>query len=339
MFQIEKIREIAGAENVYERELLSKHTTFRIGGPASCYVCPRDSETFVRVLSYVKEEKEPYAVIGNGSNILASDEGFSGVVIATHGSRGKQESTEFYPNFLKTGNIPMEGICICNAQELSECRAMSGISFEALENKTVVLAGSGIMLSKLSSAVIKEGLAGFEFAGGIPGTLGGAVTMNAGAYGGEIKDVLLGAMLLLEDGTQRFYQTQELALGYRTSIIQKNHSVVLWAVFAFEKGDAETMKKTVQELNQKRREKQPLEYASAGSTFKRPEGMFAGKLIEDAGLKGYRVGDVMVSEKHCGFVVNVGAGTSEQADRVIAHVQKTVQEKTGVWLELEVKRL
>ena len=183
----------------------------------------------------------------------------------------------------------------------------------------------------------KKGLAGFEFASGIPGTLGGAVAMNAGAYGGEIKDRILGAMLLLPNGERRYYQKEELELGYRSSLVQKESLIVLWALFAFETGDISEIEQTMQDLNARRKEKQPLQYASAGSTFKRPEGYFAGKLIENAGLRGYRVGDVMVSEKHCGFVVNVGEGTYDEARQVIEHVQKTVQEKFNVWLETEVK--
>ena len=195
------------------------------------------------------------------------------------------------------------------------------------------------MLSNMAAKAAKAGLTGFEFAGGIPGTLGGAVVMNAGAYGGEIKDCILGAMTLTKDGKTEYLTKEELELGYRSSRIQKEERIVLWALFAFAKGDTQKIEETMRDLNQRRREKQPLQYGSAGSTFKRPEGYFAGKLIEDAGLKGYRVGDVMVSDKHCGFVVNVGEGTYDEARQVIEHVQKTVEEKFHVSLELEVKMI
>ena len=189
------------------------------------------------------------------------------------------------------------------------------------------------------SKAAERGLTGFEFAGGIPGTLGGAVTMNAGAYGGEIRDVILSARVMTKAGDVRELLAEELDLSYRHSIIQEKDLIVLSADFVFAHGDEEQIREQMRQLNTQRREKQPLEYGSAGSTFKRPEGYFAGKLIQDAGLKGYRSGDVMVSEKHSGFVVNVGKGTCGDAMRVIEHVQRTVYEQFGVELELEVKRV
>ncbi|MDD7402437.1 MAG: UDP-N-acetylmuramate dehydrogenase [Butyribacter sp.] len=334
MFQIEKVIQIAGQENVSFDEPLSKHTTFRIGGNATYFVTPETVESLVEVIQYVRKEQFPYFILGNGSNLLAYDTGYDGMIIATHktGNDKGQEKDE--------NSMPLDLLEELPAGDAGRSKVEKYLSdTESCRDKTLVLAGSGIMLSVMANTIGKHGLAGFEFASGIPGTLGGAVTMNAGAYGGEIKDCILGAMALLPDGTQHFYEAEELELGYRTSIIQTKELVVLWAVFAFEKGDANQIEAIMQELNQKRREKQPLQYGSAGSTFKRPEGMFAGKLIEDAGLKGYRVGDVMVSTKHCGFVVNVGNGTYEQAKQVIEHVQKTVQEKFGVWLEMEVRTI
>ena len=203
----------------------------------------------------------------------------------------------------------------------------------------VICAQAGALLSQVAAKALEQSLTGFEFAAGIPGTLGGAVVMNAGAYGGEIKDSILGAMTLTKEGKTEYLTKEELELGYRSSRIQKEERIVLWALFAFAKGDTQKIEETMRDLNQRRREKQPLQYGSAGSTFKRPEGYFAGKLIEDAGLKGYRVGDVMVSDKHCGFVVNVGEGTYDEARQVIEHVQKTVEEKFHVSLELEVKMI
>lgn len=332
LFQEEELIRIVGRENVKFDEPLSKHTTFRIGGNAKYYVMPQSIDSLVSVLQYVREEKYPHFIMGNGSNLLAYDTGYDGVIIATHTTEKKE-------------NIPESGLSLevlkCFPPDDERREQFAGLSADlgVCSDKTLVMAGSGLMLSSMANTIGKQGLTGFEFAGGIPGTLGGAVTMNAGAYGGEIKDCILGAMVLLLDGTQRFYSAEELELGYRTSLIQREKMIVLWALFAFAKGDVTQIEATMQELNQRRREKQPLQYGSAGSTFKRPEGMFAGKLIEDSGLKGYRVGDVMVSEKHCGFVVNVGNGTYQQAKQVIEHVQRTVQEKFGVWLELEVRMI
>ena len=202
---------------------------------------------------------------------------------------------------------------------------------------TGIRAQAGVSLSSLAAFAAREGLAGLEFAGGIPGTLGGAVTMNAGAYGGEMKDVIVSAKVMDEDGGVKVLSCDELELGYRTSIVQKEQLIVLEAEFSLQPGETEAIQSMMKELNAKRREKQPLEYPSAGSTFKRPEGYFAGKLIEDAGLRGYRVGDAQVSEKHCGFVVNRGKATCAEVLQLIEEVQKKVKEQFGVQLEPEVR--
>ena len=260
---------------------------------------------------------------------MAYDKGYDGVVLATHMPNREIKETE--------GKVAMDALVFMPPGDKRRGQFPQQESNGELSQQTFVFAGSGIMLSGMANRIGKKGLTGFEFASGIPGTLGGAVTMNAGAYGGEIKDRILGAMLLFPDGTRRYCQKDELELGYRTSLIQKDSLIVLWALFAFGEGEVSEIVHKMQELNARRKEKQPLQYGSAGSTFKRPEGYFAGRLIEDAGLRGFRVGDVMVSEKHCGFVVNVGEGTFDEARQVIEHVQKTVHEKFGVWLETEVK--
>ena len=180
-------------------------------------------------------------------------------------------------------------------------------------------------------------MTGFEFAAGIPGTVGGAAVMNAGAYGGELKDVLESVRVMTPDGEVKELKTEELDLGYRHSCIPERGYIVLSARIRLEKGDPEAIRVRMDELAAKRREKQPLEYPSAGSTFKRPEGYFAGKLIEDAGLRGYRVGDAQVSEKHCGFVVNRGKATCAEVLQLIEEVQKKVKEQFGVQLEPEVR--
>lgn len=305
MVQLADLQRIAGEQAVRLQEPMSAHTTFRIGGPADYFVEPGSESVLKELLLLCRETETPFFILGNGSNLLVSDEGYRGVMISLRG--------------------------------FDEISFREGESTEA--GKTIMTAGCGVLLSKAAMQAAERGLTGFEFAGGIPGTLGGAVTMNAGAYGGEIRDVILSARVMTKAGDIRELSAEELDLSYRHSIIQEKDLIVLSADFAFAHGDEEQIKEQMRQLNTQRREKQPLEYGSAGSTFKRPEGYFAGKLIQDAGLKGYRSGDVMVSEKHSGFVVNVGKGTCGDAMRVIEHVQRTVYEQFGVALELEVKRV
>lgn len=280
-----------------EGELLRNHTTFRIGGAAKYFAVPKNEEEIMEAVDFAIVKDLPYYILGKGSNVLFADEGYPGVII------------EIGAGMEKVERIGDTGI-----------RAQAGVS-----------------LSALAAFAAREGLTGLEFAGGIPGTLGGAVTMNAGAYGGEMKDVIVSAKVMDEEGTVKVLSCEELVLGYRTSIVQKKQLVVLEAEFLLNPGTTEEIQNTMKELNAKRREKQPLEYPSAGSTFKRPEGYFAGKLIEDAGLRGYRVGDAQVSEKHCGFVVNRGNATCAEVLQLIEEVQKKVKEQFGVQLEPEVR--
>lgn len=198
-------------------------------------------------------------------------------------------------------------------------------------------AGAGVLLSRLAKAAARRGLTGLEFAGGIPGTVGGAVLMNAGAYGFEMKDVLVRASVLAADGTVCGISLPALALSYRSSILMENGGIVLAAEFALKEGSEDAIRARMAELSDKRREKQPLEYPSAGSTFKRPEGYFAGRLIEDAGLKGFSVGGASVSEKHAGFVINRDHASASEIYALCREVQRRVYEKSGVMLELEVR--
>ena len=214
-------------------------------------------------------------------------------------------------------------------------RNMGEIQVEGTE----IQAAAGALLSSIAVAARRESLTGFEFAGGIPGTLGGAVVMNAGAYGGEIKDVLKEVTVMDGDGKIFTLPASELEMGYRTSIIKTAGYLVLSARITLSRGKEEDIKARTRELSEMRTQKQPLDYPSAGSTFKRPEGYFAGKLIMDSGLRGYSVGGAMVSEKHCGFVINKGNGTAEDVVSLMKHVTEVVQEKYGVTLEPEVKFL
>lgn len=282
---------------IFEQEPLSAHTTFRIGGPALFYMIPESAEEIREGIRFARERGLPFITIGRGSNMLFPDEGYRGVVME-----------------IGSG---MNQIEYCGAGKIR--------------------AQAGALLSAIASDAARHSLTGFEFAGGIPGTLGGAVVMNAGAYGGEIKDCIVSARVMDSAGNESCLDREQLELGYRTSVIQSRGDLVLEAEFQFEMGDSGEIRDRMKELSAKRRDKQPLEFASAGSTFKRPEGHFAGKLIEDAGLRGYRIGDAQVSEKHCGFVVNRGNATAKEVLAVICDVQKKVLESSGVMLEPEVK--
>ncbi len=289
-------------------EPLAKHTSFQIGGPAKYLVMPENISQIQEVVKLCQQFQEPFFVLGNGSNLLVSDNGFNGTII-------------------KLGQ---------GFQQIS----MSLIHVDSTdEKKCLVRAEAGVKLSKLAKEIADFSLEGFEFASGIPGTLGGAVTMNAGAYGGEIKHAIKEATLMDQNGTIFTLSKEEMELDYRESIVQKNQYIVLEAVFEFSFGDKDKIWNKINELNGMRREKQPLEFPSAGSTFKRPEGHFAGKLIMDADLAGYQVGNAMVSKKHCGFVINLGGATAKEVVTLISDVSRIVYEKYGVKLEPEVRFL
>ena len=245
-----------------------------------------------------RKEGIPWDVLGNGSNLLVSDQGYRGVVI------------QIYKNM---NQITVEG--------------------------TRIYAQAGALLSAVSKKAMEAGLTGMEFASGIPGTLGGAAVMNAGAYGGEMKDILVSVTVLTDEGEQKVLKAEELSLGYRTSIIKERGYIVLDVVLQLQAGDQDAIRNRMEELKVQRVTKQPLEYPSAGSTFKRPEGYFAGKLVQDAGLRGYRVGGAQVSEKHCGFVINTGDATASDVVRLIRNVQDIVWNKFEVRMEPEVKFL
>ena len=287
--------EIAGAQNVLKQEAMSRHTTFRTGGEAEILVTP-DFAALPRVIACCREQKVPFLVIGNGSNLLVGDDGIAGVVI-----------------------------------EIG--RRMSEIQMEGNE----ITAQAGALLSAVAAKAAAAGLSGFEFASGIPGSIGGAVVMNAGAYGGEMKDVLTRVCVLSAKGEILNLPAEELNLSYRHSIIPGEGCIVLSASLRLQPGKQDAIYSYMEELKEKRVTKQPLEYPSAGSTFKRPEGYFAGKLIEDAGLKGCQLGGAQVSEKHCGFVINKDHASAADIRALMEHVQKTVLEKYGVKLEPEVK--
>ena len=295
-------------------EPMKKHTTFRIGGPADYYAEP-DVSQISKLIEIAKACDMPVAVIGNGSNLLVGDKGIRGLVIGI----GKGMS----------------------AIDVTEAVAQQSTAqdFTAQGNGRIITAGAGAILAAVAAKAAEASLSGLEFASGIPGSVGGAVVMNAGAYGGEIKDVLIDATVLTAEGELKTVTRDELDLSYRHSIVPEKGYIVLSARFMLTPKPQDEIKAYMAELRAKRVEKQPLEYPSAGSTFKRPEGYFAGKLIMDAGLRGYSVGDAQVSGKHCGFVVNKGEATAADVLTLIKDVQETVLKQFGVKLEPEVKMI
>lgn len=294
----EALVKVLDEDQIKPEEPMKNHVTFRVGGPADFFVTPKNYEELSGVLKCCAKYEMPCYIMGNGSNLLVSDQGYRGVVIQLF-------------------------------------RQLNGIQCEG----NVIRAQAGALLSAVANRALEEKLTGFEFAAGIPGTLGGACVMNAGAYGGEMKDVLKSVTVLTREGERITLQKNELELGYRTSIIAKKDYIVLEAEIELEAGDAEEIKAVMDDLKERRTTKQPLEYPSAGSTFKRPEGYFAGKLIQESGLQGFQVGGAQVSEKHCGFVINKDQATAADIAELIRQVQDRVEEKFGVRLETEVKRL
>ena len=291
----DKLGQIVSEENILINELMSRHTTFRTGGPATLFLRPGNETELSEVVSLLKSSGETYMFLGNGSNLLVSDKGYDGVVISL--------------------------------DRLDDIR---------LEGEDTIYAQAGVLNSKIASFARDNALTGFEFAAGIPGTIGGAMIMNAGAYGGEMKQITKSVKAISPEGQVKELSGDDCDFGYRTSALKREGYIVLSARLQLQKGNEKEITDLMTELALKRKEKQPLEYPSAGSTFKRPEGYFAGKLIQDAGLRGFSVGDAAVSEKHCGFVINKGEATSTDIYRLILEVQKRVLEDSGVTLEPEV---
>lgn len=286
---------ITGSENVKVNEPMKNHTTFRIGGNADYFVTPATKEELQAILQLLNKEQVPFFILGNGSNLLVSDEGFRGAIIQI------------------------------------------GRNYQSIKKKGCQLTvKSGITMARLASFALENSLTGFEFASGIPGTAGGGAIMNAGAYGGEMKDVLKEVLCMNREGEIFSLKGEEMELTYRDSRMKKENLIVLELVLELQEGDKEKIRQRHEELKEARTSKQPLEYPSAGSTFKRPEGMFAGKLIMDAGLKGFQIGGARVSEKHAGFVINAGGATAADVKALMEHVVKTVEEQFGVTLEPEV---
>ena len=304
---IDRVIEAIGVKNVLVNEPMSSHTSFHIGGPADAVVFVNNEEELAQVLGIVAEEDAPHMLIGNGSNLLVSDEGYPGIAIKLAGEFEVIKQDE--------------------------------------EDKTLVTIGAARLMSSTAAFLTERGLAGFEFASGIPGSIGGAVFMNAGAYGGEIKDVCESVRVLCraeEQGESGRYEARTLSnedmdFGYRHSAAEDMGMIIVSAKMRFTEDDPAAIAARVEELREKRNSKQPVNYPSAGSTFKRPVGGYAAALIEQSGLKGYRVGGAEVSTKHSGFVINIGGATCEDVLAVMRHVRETVLADSGILLEPEVR--
>ncbi|MBK6088113.1 UDP-N-acetylmuramate dehydrogenase [Ruminococcus difficilis] len=280
-----------------ENEPMSAHTTFKIGGAADILITVNHIDELQTALGACKASDIPVMILGNGSNLLVSDNGIEGAVITLDGDFKE---------------ITVDG--------------------------DIIISGAGAKLSRLCSVALENSLTGLEFAYGIPGSVGGAMYMNAGAYGGEMKDVALSVTALTPDGEIREVPAEELALGYRTSVFKTNGDIILFAKYKLAQGDPVAIKEKMDDVMNRRKTKQPLEYPSAGSVFKRPEGAFAGTLIEQCGLKGKTVGGAQVSEKHAGFIINIGGATCDDVMGLVKLVQETVKAETGYFLEREIIR-
>ena len=296
-FILDGLLKIVQKDNVLKDEPMKNRCTFKTGGNASYFVMPENASQIADTIKFAKDNNIKYFVIGNGSNLLVSDNGFDGIIICI----GKNMS-----------DIKVDG--------------------------TKITASAGATLAKVASVALKNSLCGFEFASGIPGTIGGAVYMNAGAYGGEMSHVVTKTTYVDIDGNIKQVEGDNHLFGYRTSVF-KNGGIVVECEIQLQKGVDSEIQALMTDFNNRRKEKQPLEYPSAGSTFKRPEGYFAGKLIEDSGLGGFSIGGAQVSEKHKGFVINKGDATTKDIIDVIRHVQKTVYQNYNVHLETEVRFL
>ena len=295
---IERIKALVGDSQVLINEELNKYTTFKVGGPCKALVLIKTEDLLLKVINLLKENKEAFFVIGNGSNLLISDKGYDGYVLKLEGD-------------------------------------FSSIKAEGEE----IIAGAGAILSKVCILAKEKGLSGLEFAYGIPGTVGGAIVMNAGAYDGEMSFVVSSVKMLDLDGTIKTFSNSEMEFSYRNSILKRKDYIVLSVTYKLVKKDEKEILDKMNDFLEKRRSKQPLNFPSAGSTFKRPKDNFAGKLIMEAGLKGKRVGGACVSEKHAGFIVNDEGASAKDISDLMKLVIKEVKKKFDIELEPEVIKI
>lgn len=313
----QQLKEVLGEESVLCREPMRRHCSFQCGGPADLLVYVSELDALRKAIALLQAAGEPFYILGRGTNLLVADKGYRGCIITMtrRGSLPLTDTTALAETADEDGSAPLYAV------RTDGCR---------------VIAGAGASLSAVAGAAYRNGLGGLAFAAGIPGSVGGGLVMNAGAYGGEMKQVVEQVQILMPDGTLKTYSKDEMEFGYRTSILKTNGGVAVGAVFSLQKEDPVEIAAQMADFANRRRSKQPLEYPSAGSTFKRPEGYFAGKLISDAGLRGFTIGGAQVSDKHAGFVINKNGASAADVRAVIEAVQQKVMETAGVRLEREV---
>lgn len=286
-------------EQIRYNEPMKNHTSFKVGGPADVYIKVQKESELIAVQKFAKQYQIPMAIIGNGSNILVADKGIRGIVVQID---------------------------------------IKKLQIEELENgKRLVTIGAGNKIAEVAHALAKQEISGFEELAGIPGTIGGAVKMNAGAYGKEVKDIIKQAKIINASGEKSMITKEEMQFRYRNSIFSTKKAIILEAEFILSLGEKEKISKKMQEYMNLRKEKQPIEYPSAGSTFKRGASFITAQLIDQAGLKGYQIGGAQISEKHAGFVVNKQNATAKDIRELIEYAKKVVYEKTGEIIELEVE--
>lgn len=293
---IKEIEKIISKEKIYTNEPMSKYTSFKIGGPAECLIKIQTAEELKKILRFSKENNIQLTIIGNGSNILISDEGIKGIVL----------------------KIEID-------------------TFEIDSQSAYIKAGSGVKLGWIAQKCLKQELAGLEFASGIPGTVGGAIRMNAGAHGKEMKDIVTTITFMNRDGEIYKIQNEEAQFEYRKSLFTNKDYIILEVEIQLEKGNAEEIQSKMTEYATYRKEKQPIEYPSAGSTFKRGTDFITAKLIDDCGLKGYQIGDAQISEKHAGFIINKGNATAEDVIKLMEYTKEQIYNKFGKIIEAEIE--
>ena len=292
---LEEIQKIVSKDKIFTNELMSKHTSFKIGGPAEIFVKINNVEELKLIIKISKQAEVPITVVGNGSNLLVSDDGIRGIVL----------------------KIEFDKI--------------------EIEESGKLKVGSGVKLAFLAQKCLKEKLKGFEFASGIPGTIGGAIRMNAGAHGSEMKDIVKKITCMTRDGKIQVISNEEAKFEYRNSIFSQNDYIILEAEIQLRKGNPEEIRSKMDEYATYRKEKQPIEYPSAGSTFKRGNDFITAKLIDECGLKGYQIGGAQVSEKHAGFIINKGNATAEDVKQLMKYVEEQVYNKFGKKIEAEIE--
>ncbi len=298
MDEIEKILQEKIAKNrILKDEPMSKHTSFKIGGNAEYFIKIQNTEELKFVLKLAKDKNIPIQIVGNGTNLLVKDGGIDGFVI-------KLELNDF--------------------------------KIKKFKDEIWIIAGAGITLATLSGIALREELTGLEFLSGIPGTIGGAIRMNAGAYGGEMKDVVVRTKYMTYDGKIKTIDLDEHKFEYRKSIFSELEGIILETTIKTKRGNKQQIEEKIKEYNTSRKEKQPLEYPNAGSTFKRKENIITAKLIDEAGLKGYNIGDAEVSTKHAGFIINKGKATAKEVLELVEYVKKQIKEKFNEEIELEI---